>query len=179
MQRSLSFAILATITNNRRRESSSHKAKKSTEKSSGAASEPSPSSASHSQNFQRTPLPGSPATTTPEASRSFQGLPPRPPLPRSPPPAAARLHREGGGGAGRRGRRRRGEGEARVWGRCRCRAARHPVREEEDAYDAAAQEHRLRPLVSLRSGESSISRPIPHRDWWPGHPHWVFNDAIC
>lgn len=54
---------------------------------------------------------------------------------------------------------------------------RRPVREEEDAYDAAAQEHRLRPLVSLRSGESSISRPIPHRDWWPGHPHWVFNDA--
>lgn len=49
---------------------------------------------------------------------------------------------------------------------------------EEDAYDAAAQEHRLRPLVSLRSGESSISRPVPHSDWWPGHPHWVFNDAM-
>jgi hypothetical protein len=60
------------------RESSSHKAKKSTEKSSGAASEsvrPSPSSATHPQNFHRTSPPRD------DDARSFQG----PPLP----PAAA------------------------------------------------------------------------------------------
>lgn len=49
---------------------------------------------------------------------------------------------------------------------------------EEDAYDAAAQEHRLRPLVRLRSGKSSTSPPSPHRDSWAGHPHWVFYDAL-
>jgi hypothetical protein len=95
------FAILATITNNRRRENSSHKAKKSTEKSSGAATErtlpflrlPFPKFSPHASRSPRLT-----ATTTPEASRSFLGLPPRPPLPRSPPLAAARLHREGGGG---------------------------------------------------------------------------------
>lgn len=55
---------------------------------------------------------------------------------------------------------------------------RRPVREK-DAYDAAAQEHRLRPLVGLRSGESSISPahsppPLVAR----AHPHWVFNGAM-
>jgi len=124
MQRSLSFAILATITNNRRRESSSHKAKKAPRNLVvQRANPPLPPPPIPFPKFSPHASPRLSATTTPEASRSFQGLPPRPPLPRSPPPAAARLHREGGGGAGRRGRPRRGEGEARVWGRCRAASA--------------------------------------------------------
>ncbi|KAG2550982.1 hypothetical protein PVAP13_9KG364750 [Panicum virgatum] len=112
------FAVLATITNNRRGESASHKAKKSTEKSSGAASEP-PRPLPFLRLpipiffFHRRPLPRLPATTTPKLREASRALPRGPPLPRSPPPAAARRHREGGGGggggggAGRRGRRRR------------------------------------------------------------------------
>jgi hypothetical protein len=103
------FAILATSSNNRRggRERARvTKLKKAPRNLVVQRANPSPSSATHSQNFHRTSLP---ATTTPEASRALPlPLPPRPPLPRSPPPAAARLHREGGGGAWRRGRRRRG-----------------------------------------------------------------------
>jgi hypothetical protein len=104
MQRSPSFAVLATITNNRRRESASHKAKKSTEKSSGAASEPSTPSPSP---LLRLPLPKfftaglspAPRDDDPEASRSFQG-----PTPRAAPP---QITASGSGEAASRGRSKR------------------------------------------------------------------------
>ena len=142
----------------------------------------SPCSASQSQIFffHRRPLPRLPATTP----RSFAKLPGPYASVRPSPDRHLRQRRGGIARAEERRRRSRatgtaeaGQGEARVWGRGRVASAGAPVREE-DAYDAAAEEHRLRPLVRLRSGESLTSRPSPHRDSWPGNPHWVFSDAM-